>query len=94
LDVLVVFVQFLRFIFLARRFEYVADAAGIDLTRDPKAAIFALVNLHHITREHRCHCDKRAELSLTHPLFARRARAIGEKGGISPDRTREAMREK
>jgi Zn-dependent protease with chaperone function len=90
LDVLVVFVPILTFYFLSRRFEYAADAAGIEVTRDPETAIHALVNLHRIT-EAPMHCDKLTELFMTHPALARRAHAIGEKGGISPDRTREAI---
>ena len=91
-DVLVVFVPILTFYFLSRRFEYAADAAGVELTRDPETAIHALVNLHRIT-EAPMHCDKLTELFMTHPPLTRRAHAIGEKGGISPDRTREAIGE-
>ena len=91
-DVLVVFVPMLTFYFLSRRFEYAADAAGVELTRDPEAAIHALVNLHRIT-EAPMHCDKLTELFMTHPALTRRARAIGEEGGISTDRTRKAIGE-
>ena len=91
-DVLVVFVPILTFYSLSRRFEYAADAAGVELTRDPEAAIHALVNLHRIT-EAPMHCDKLTELFMTHPALTRRASAIGVKGGISPDRTREAVGE-
>ena len=91
-DGLVVFVPILTFYFLSRRFEYAADAAGVELTRDPETAIHALVNLHRIT-EAPMHCGKLTELFMTHPALTRRARAIGEKGGISPDRTREAIGE-
>jgi Zn-dependent protease with chaperone function len=91
-DVLVVFVPILTFYFLSRRFEYAADAAGVELTRDPETAIHALVNLHRITKAP-MHCDKLTELFMTHPALTRRARAIGEEGGISPDRTREAIGE-
>jgi Zn-dependent protease with chaperone function len=91
-DVLVVFMPTLTFYFLSRRFEYAADAAGVELTRDPETAIHALVNLHRIT-EAPMHCDKLTEIFMTHPDLARRASAIGQKGGISPDRTREASEE-
>lgn len=91
-DVLVVFAPILTSCFLSRRFEYAADAAGVELTRDPEAAIHALVNLHRIT-EAPTHSDKLTELFMTHPALTRRARAIGEKGGISPERTREAIGE-
>jgi Zn-dependent protease with chaperone function len=91
-DVLVVFAPILTFYSLSRRFEYAADATGVELTRNPEAAIHALVNLHRIT-EAPIHCDKLTELFMTHPALTRRARAIGEKAGISPDRTREAIGE-
>lgn len=92
LDILVVFVPVLTFYFLSRRFEYAADAAGIELTRNRVTAIRALVNLHRIT-EAPMDCGKVTELFMTHPALTRRARAIGEKGGISPDRTNEAIGE-
>jgi len=91
-DVFVVFGPILTFYFLSRRFEYAADAAGVELTRDPETAIHALVNLYRTT-EAPMHCDKLTELFMTHPALTRRARAIGERGGISPDRTREAIGE-
>jgi Zn-dependent protease with chaperone function len=91
-DVLVVFVPVLTFYFLSRRFEYAADAVGVELTRDPETAIHALVNLYRVA-EAPMHCDKLTELFMTHPALTRRARAIGEKGGISPNRTREAIGE-
>lgn len=92
LDILVVFVPVLTFCFLSRRFEYAADAAGVELTRNPVTAIRALVNLHRIT-EAPMDCDQVTELFMTHPALMRRARAIGEKGGISADRTSEAIGE-
>jgi Zn-dependent protease with chaperone function len=92
LDVFVVFVPVLTFHFLSRRFEYGADAAGLELTRDPVTAIGALVNLHRAT-EAPMDCGEVTELFMTHPTLTRRARAIALKGGISPDRTREALRE-
>ena len=92
LDISVMFVPILTFYFLSRRFEYAADAAGVELTRDPETAIHALVNLHRITATP-MHCDNLTELFMTHPSLTRRARAIGEKGGISSDRIREAIGE-
>jgi Zn-dependent protease with chaperone function len=91
-DVLVVFVSIRTSYFLSRRFEYAADAAGVELTRDLETAIHALVNLHCITEAPR-HCDKLTELFMAHSALTRRAHAIGEKGRISPDRTREAIGE-
>ena len=91
-DVLVVFVPILTFDFLSRRFEYAADAAGVELTRDPEAAIQALVNLHRIT-EAPMHCGNVTELFMTHPALTRRTSAINVMGGNSPDRTREGIEE-
>lgn len=90
LDVVIVFAPILTFYFLSRRFEYAADAAGVELTRSPMAAIHALVNLHRMT-EAPMDCDKVAGLFMTHPTLTRRARAISEKSGISSDRVSETI---
>ncbi|HET9408912.1 MAG TPA: M48 family metalloprotease [Candidatus Sulfotelmatobacter sp.] len=92
LDVLVVFAPALTFYFMSRRFEYAADAAAVELTRNPETAIRALVNLHRYT-EAPMDCGKITELFMTHPPLTRRARAIGEKAGVSPDRISEAIGE-
>jgi Zn-dependent protease with chaperone function len=92
LDVLVVFVPVLTFNFLSRRFEYAADAAGVELTRSPVTAIRALVNLHRITGAP-VDCDKVTEFFMSHPALTRRAQAIGKRGGISPGQTIEAIGE-
>jgi hypothetical protein len=55
-------------------------------------AIRALVNLHRIT-EVPMDCGKVTELFMTHLALTRRALAIAEKGGISPDRTSEVIGE-
>lgn len=90
LDVAIVFGPVLTFYFLSRRFEYAADAAGVELTGSPMTAIQALVNLYRTT-EAPMDCDKLTELFLTHPALTRRARAIGERSGISPDRVSGAI---
>lgn len=90
LDIVVVFVPVLTFYSLSRRFEYAADAAGVELTQNPVTAIRALVNLHRIT-EAPTNCDKVTELFMTHPALSRRARAICEKGRISADARTEAI---
>lgn len=92
LDIVVVFAPVLTFYFLSRRFEYAADAAGVELTQKPATAIRALVNLHRIT-EAPMDCDKVTELFMTHPALTRRALAISEIGRTSPDRTSEAIEE-
>ena len=93
LDVVIVFAPVLTFYFLSRRFEYAADASGVELTRSPMTAIQTLVNLYRIT-EAPMDCDKLTELFMTHPAVTRRARAIGERSGISPDRVIQAIEEK
>ena len=90
LDVPAMFGPILTFYFLSRRFEYAADAAGIELTRDPETAIHALVNLHRITAAPVCF-GKFTELFMTHPPLMRRAIAIGEKGGLSSDQIFQAV---
>ncbi len=46
------------------------------------------------SRKRLMHCDKLTELFTTHPALTRRARTIGEEGGISPDRTHTKQSEK
>jgi Zn-dependent protease with chaperone function len=93
LDISVMLVPILTFYFLSRRFEYAADAAGVELTQDPKTAIRALVNLHRITGVP-MHCDNLTEFFMTHPALTRRARAMGEKGqNFSWPNTRSNRRE-
>jgi Zn-dependent protease with chaperone function len=90
LDLVAVFVPVLTYYCLSRHFEYAADAAGVELTRNPLTAIRALASLHLVTGAP-MDWDRLTELFMTHPAITRRARAIGERGGISPDRTSEAI---
>jgi Zn-dependent protease with chaperone function len=76
-DILMTFVPILTFCFVSRRFEFAADKFSVEHTRNPQAAIQALVNLHRITQTP-MHYDRITELLTTHPPLARRARAIGE----------------
>ena len=90
LDISVIFVPILTFYFLSRRFEYAADAAAVVLTRDPGTAIHALISLYRINGVPMDR-GRLTELFMTHPTLARRAQAIGEKGGMSFDQVREVI---
>ena len=92
LDISVVFVPTLTFYFFSRHFEYAADEAGVELTHDPETAIHALASLYRIT-EAPTHCDRLTELFMTHPALTRRARAIGEIGGMPAERISQVIGE-
>ena len=92
LDISVIFVPILTFYSFSRRFEYAADEAGVQYTKDPETAIRALANLYRVTRAP-SHYDRLTELFMTHPALTRRARAIGEAARMSPDRISEIIGE-
>jgi Zn-dependent protease with chaperone function len=78
--------------YVSRHFEYAADRAAIELTRDLEAGINALASLYRITRAP-TDCDWVTELFMTHPSFTSRARAIGEIGKMPEDQVAELIRE-
>ena len=90
LDVFVLLVPILISYYFSRRFEYAADAASVEYTHDPEAAIRALANLHRLTQVP-TDCDRLSELFLTHPAFTRRARAIGELSRMPAERLSELI---
>ncbi|HTM58696.1 MAG TPA: M48 family metalloprotease [Candidatus Udaeobacter sp.] len=75
---------------VARRFERTADAAAIELTRDPESLITALVRL---SRVNHVPLDwgAWAERGLTHPSTVRRAHAIGRRAGLPAARVEELL---
>ena len=90
LDIFFLLVPVLTFYYFSRRFEYAADAASVEYTRDPEAAIRGLANLHRLTQSP-TDCGRLSELFLTHPAFTRRARAIGESGRMPAERLSEVI---
>jgi Zn-dependent protease with chaperone function len=64
---------------VSRRFEYEADRESVELTGDPRTAVYALANLCRVTGTP-VTCGRLIELFLTHPSFRRRAEAIARVG--------------
>src|SRR4029077_5667388 len=74
-DVLFVVIPLLTYYFIARRFEFVADATSVRTTGDPEAMITGLVKLHRLNLLP-LQWGKWNEKLLTHPSTVRRAEAI------------------
>jgi Zn-dependent protease with chaperone function len=90
LDVLIVLVPIIALDFQSRRFEYVADQAGVELV-DPETAIQALINLYRFTRVP-ADFSRVTELFMTHPSLRRRLAALGARDRISPEELTVASR--
>jgi Zn-dependent protease with chaperone function len=75
LDVTVILLPIVVSRFISRRFEYAADAGSVTFTKNPKAAVQALVNLY---RESEAPVERNRflELFMTHPALNNRIRAI------------------
>jgi Zn-dependent protease with chaperone function len=74
-DVLFVAIPLLTYYFVARRFEFVADATSVRVTGDPEAMVTGLVKLHRLNLLP-LQWGKWNEKLLTHPSTVRRAEAI------------------
>jgi Zn-dependent protease with chaperone function len=74
-DVMFVAIPLLAYYFIARRFEFVADATSVRATGDPEAMITSLVKLHRLNLLP-LQWSKWNEKLLTHPSTVRRAEAI------------------
>ena len=82
-DVMFVVIPLLTYYFIARRFEFVADATSVRTTGDPEAMITGLVKLHRLNLMP-LQWGKWNEKLLTHPSTVRRAEAIARVAQI-PD---------
>ncbi|HEY1422928.1 MAG TPA: M48 family metalloprotease [Candidatus Acidoferrum sp.] len=82
-DVMFVAIPLLTYYFIARRFEFVADATSVRATGDPEAMITGLVKLHRLNLLP-LQWSKWNEKLLTHPSTVRRAEAIARVAQI-PD---------
>jgi Zn-dependent protease with chaperone function len=90
IDLLFLFAPTLALRFLSRRFEYASDRGAVDLTRDPEAAVNALVDLHRITGAP-IQCGRIIEIFQTHPSLERRAAAIAVAGDMPLDKLTEIL---
>jgi len=75
LDVIVILFPILVHRFISRRFEYAADAGSVAFTKNPNAAVQALIHLYEASQapEER---NRFLELFMTHPALNNRIRAI------------------
>jgi len=89
-DVLFVAIPLLTYYFVARRFEFTADATSVRVTGDPEAMITGLVKLHRLNLLP-LQWSKWSEKLLTHPSTVRRAHAIARLAQISDDRVAQLL---
>ena len=75
LDIVVTLLPILFASFISRRFEFAADAASVAFTKNPEAAIQALVNLNRLIQAP-ANRNGILELFATHPALSRRIEAI------------------
>ena len=91
-DVLFVVVPLLSYYFVARRFEFTADATSVRTTGDPAAMITALVKLHRLNLLP-LQWGKWNEKFLTHPSTISRAGAIARLASLPDDRVAQLVQE-
>ncbi|HVH50176.1 MAG TPA: M48 family metalloprotease, partial [Candidatus Bathyarchaeia archaeon] len=91
-DLLFVAIPLLTYYFVARRFEFTADATAVGVTGDPQAMITCLAKIHRLNSLP-LQWDKWSERLLTHPSTARRAHAIGRIANLSNDRVAQLLQE-
>jgi Zn-dependent protease with chaperone function len=89
-DVLFVAIPLLTYYFVARRFEFTADATSIRATGDPEAMITGLVKLHRLNLLP-LQWGRWNEKLLTHPSTVRRAQAIARVAQISEARVAQLL---
>jgi Zn-dependent protease with chaperone function len=80
----------LGFYFFSRRLERGADAGAVALTGDPEALITGLARITSLSTMP-LQWGKWEERFLTHPSTMRRAQAIAQRAGITPDRLQEIL---
>lgn len=91
-DAFVVLGPVLIYYALVRRHEFAADAAEIEVMRQPEVSIRALVRLYRATGTP-VDCPWLLELFMTHPSFTRRAHAMGQLGNLSDERIAELIQD-
>jgi len=89
-NLLLIVLGFSGFYFLARRFEFAADAGAVSLTGDPEAAITALLKLNRLNLVP-IQWSKASGAWLTHPMTLHRVERIAEQGGLAPERLRQIL---
>jgi len=91
-DLLFVAVPLLTYYFVARRFEFIADATAVGVTGDPESMITCLAKIHRLNSLP-LHWNRWSEKFLTHPSTARRAQAIARLANLSNERVAQLLTE-
>ena len=91
-DLLFVAIPLLTYYFVARRFEFTADATAVRVTGDPEAMITCLAKIHRLNWLP-LQWDKWSEKLLTHPSTVRRAQTIARIANLSNDRVAQLLQE-
>jgi Zn-dependent protease with chaperone function len=91
-DVLFVAIPLLTYYFVARRFEFTADATAARVTNDPEAMITGLVKLHRLNLLP-LQWGKWSEKFLTHPSTVRRAHSIARAANLTEGRVATLLQE-
>jgi Zn-dependent protease with chaperone function len=91
-DLLFVAVPLLTYYFVARRFEFIADATAVGVTGDPESMITCLAKIHRLNSLP-LHWNRWSEKFLTHPSTLRRAQAIARVANLSNERIAQLLAE-
>jgi Zn-dependent protease with chaperone function len=91
-DLLFVAVPLLTYYFVARRFEFIADATAVGVTGDPESMITCLAKIHRLNSLP-LHWNRWSEKFLTHPSTLRRAQAIAGLANLSNERVAQLLAE-
>jgi heat shock protein HtpX len=89
-DLFFVAIPLLTYYFVARRFEFTADATAVRVTGDPEAMITCLAKIYRLNSLP-LQWDKWSEKLLTHPSTVRRAHAIARMANLSNDRVAQLL---
>jgi Zn-dependent protease with chaperone function len=91
-DLLFVALPLLTYYFVARRFEFIADATAVGVTGDPESMITCLAKIHRLNSLP-LHWNRWSEKFLTHPSTLRRAQAIARLANLSNERVAQLLAE-
>jgi len=91
-DLLFVAVPLLTYYFVARRFEFIADATAVRVTGDPESMITCLAKIYRLNSLP-LHWNRWSEKFLTHPSTMRRAQAIARVANLSNQRVAQLLAE-
>ncbi len=91
-DLLFVAIPLLTYYFVARRFEFIADATAVRVTGDAEAMITCLAKIYRLNSLP-LQWNRWSEKFLTHPSTVRRAQAIARLANLSNERVVQLLAE-